>query len=165
MADFWYAIRVRSRSEVIVSSMLGNRGYEVFLPIYESRRKWSDRIKSVRLPLFPGYTFCRFDACQRRAVITTSGILSIIGSGNGPTPINDDELSSIRAIVRSGVAAQPWPFLKEGQRVCVKAGPLAGVEGVVLRVSNRERIVVSITLLGRSVAAEIEQDWITAVHN
>ena len=160
----WYAVRVRSRFEFVTSAVLGERGYETFLPSYRSRRAWSDRMKEVEIPLFPGYPFCRFDAADPYRVLNSPGVVNVISVGPRPLPVDEQEVASIQKICRSGRDAQPWPFLQVGQRVRVECGPLAGTEGIVQEVKSVCRIVVSLTLLQRSVSAEIEREWIRPVN-
>jgi len=159
----WFAIRVRSRCETIASCTLRSKGYEEFVPLYRSRRHWSDRAKYLDLPLFPGYIFCRLDPHDQLPVLTSSGIVSIIGVGKNPEPVNDNEIARIKAIVNSGVLAAPWPFLHAGQKIAVTRGPLTGVEGFLVSVRDQYKVVVSIQLLQRSVAAEIDRDCVQPI--
>jgi transcription antitermination factor NusG len=156
----WYAVRVRSNFEKTVHTVLTGKGYEVFLPAYRTRRRWSDRTKEIEKPLFPGYTFCRFDAHHRLPILTTPGVVAIIGSTAGPIAIAEEEVATVRTMVGSGLLVGPWPFLREGQQVTVVRGPLSGVEGIIVTVKNQYRLVVSISILQRSVSVEIDRDWI-----
>lgn len=155
----WYAIRVRSKFESVASATLRGKGYEEFLPLYCSRRRWSDRIKKLDLPLFPGYVFCRFDVHARLPILTTPGVLAIIGVGKTPVPVSDEEIAAVQAVVRSGLPAQPWPLLTVGSKVFIERGPLAGLEGIALNVDKKYKLIVSVHLLQRSVAVEIEREW------
>ena len=160
----WYAIRTQSKFENLVSAALRGKGYQEFLPLYHSRRRWSDRIKELDLPLFPGYVFCRLDVRERLLpVLTTPGVLAILGAGKTPVPVSDDEIAVVQAIVRSGLPARPWPCLTSGSRVLIEYGPLAGLEGIALRVDKIFRLVVSVHLLQRSVAVEIDRDWVRPI--
>jgi len=156
----WYALRVRSNFEWAVNAVLTGKEYEAFLPTYRTRRRWSDRTKEVEEPLFRGYTFCRFDAARRLPILTTPGVVSIIGSASGPIQVDEREIASVRGMVASGVVVGPWPFLREGQFVSVERGPLAGVEGIIVSFKGQYRLVVSVSLLQRSVAVEIDRDWV-----
>ena len=147
----------------MVCSIARNKGFEEFLPLYESRRRWSDRVKSVELPLFPGYVFCRLDPQYRLPLLTIPGVLHFVGVGKIPAPIDDTEVASIQAAVQSGLLTEPWPFLEVGQRVRLKEGPLAGLEGILVGTSKQQRIIVSVTLLKRSVAVAIDRQWATPV--
>ena len=101
--------------------------------VYRSQRRWSDRVKQLDLPIFPGYLFCRLDVQDRLLpVLSTPAVISIVGAGKKPIPVAEEEISSIRAILQSGLAAQPWPFLDVGSRVYIEAGPLASLEGIMV---------------------------------
>ncbi len=156
----WFAIRVKSNFEKKVAAGLRNKGLEEFLPLYQSRRRLSDRYKTVELPLFPGYLFCRLDLEHRLPLLTTVGFLYIVSVGSKPMPVNEDEIAAVQFVVRSGVPAMPWPSLAPGQRVRLEGGPLCGLEGVVTQVGMRDRICVSVTLLQRGVSVEVDRDWI-----
>lgn len=156
----WYAIQVRCHAEKNVSLMLEARGFQQYLPLYSESSRWSDRVKKLELPLFPGYVFCRLDVPHRRPVVTVPGVVSIVGFGNTFAPIPDEQISAIQSIVHSGLPSGPWPFLQEGERVRVSAGALEGVEGILVRIKSDYRVVVSVALLQRSVAVEIERSWI-----
>lgn len=156
----WYAIRVRPRFERAVSTALSGKGYEQYLPLYHSRRKWSDRAKDLELPLFPGYLFSRFDAQVRLPVLTTPGVISIVGTGKTPVAIPDQEIEAIQTMVTSGLILQPWPQLVVGSRVVIEHGPLKGLEGVALDVKKKYKLFVSVPLLQRSVSVEIDREWV-----
>ncbi len=159
-SDRWYALRVKPRFERVVSASARNKGFEEFLPLYLCRRRWSDRFTSVELPLFPGYVFCRLNPERRLPLLTIPGVFHFVGVGRIPAPIDDTEIGAIQATIRSGLLAEPYPFLEVGQRVKVEEGPLAGLEGFLVEVRKQQRIVVSVTLLKRSVGVEIERPWI-----
>ena len=157
----WFALRVRPRWEKIAAEILRNKGYDEFVPLHKSRRRWSDRYKELELPLFPGYLFCRLSPDAHAPVLTTPGVLYFVGIGRMPLPIEDREIEAVRAILASGLAAEPWPFLRTGSTVRIDDGPLQGLEGILLQLKPRHRLVVSVTLLQRSVAVEIDRDWVT----
>ena len=121
----WFALRTRSNFEKVAAVALENKGMTPYLPTYKSRRRWSDRVVVADKPLFQGYVFCRFDPLNRLPVLTTTGIISIVGCGNEPASIDDQELEAIEAILCSGLATEPCPFLREGQKVRVRRGSLA----------------------------------------
>jgi transcription termination/antitermination protein NusG len=154
----WYALYVRSRHEKVVESGLRGKGYAAFSPFYRTKRRRIDRIAAIDVPLFPGYVFCRFDSNNRLPILTTPGMVRIVGPGNRPEPVDDHEIASIRTIALSGRPVQPWPFLRTGQRIRLEAGPLMGAEGIFLRVKNEYHLVVSITLLQRAVSVVVEKD-------
>jgi transcriptional antiterminator NusG len=155
----WYAVRVRSRSETSVAAYLRNQGLEAFLPTYEDTRRWSDRVRRVELPLFPGYLFCRFDPLVRLPILKAPGVIHVVGVGRQPVPVDDAEIAAVQMVVRSGLPRQPWPYLHVGQRVRVESGALSGLEGVLLNLKGEHRVVVSVTLLQRSVSLEIDTSW------
>jgi transcription antitermination factor NusG len=157
----WYALQVRSRKESYVASQILGQGYECLLPTYKSVRKWSDRVKELEQPLFPGYLFCRFDFQNRRPVITTPGVLQIVGYGRTAIPVSDQEIQALQFAVSSGIPKQPWPYLEVGQRVRVIYGTLTGLEGILVNVKGNHRVVLSVTLLQRSVAMEVESSWVS----
>lgn len=156
----WFALRVKSQCERLVSSAISGKGFEGFLPLYSRRTRWSDRFKSVELPLFPGYVFCRLDPRLRLPVLTIPGVLHFVGIGRVPVPIEPSEIAAVRLAVESGLFTEPWPFLDVGQWVRLEAGPLAGLEGILAEVRNRYRVIVSVTLLQRSVSVEVDRDWV-----
>lgn len=159
----WFALRVRSKHEQVASLHLRSRGYQEFSPSYKVERQWSDRKKETEQSLFPGYVFCRLDAHDRLPVLTVPGVVGIVGFGDGPMSIPEDEVGRVRAMLSSGLVVMPWPFLKVGQTVLIEHGPLAGVEGILQEVKGKYRIVVSINLLQRSVSSEIDRAWVRPV--
>ena len=160
----WYAVRVRSNFEQTTASHLRDRGLEEFCPSYQSERQWSDRKKIIQKSLFPGYVFCRLDPQQRLLLMTTPGVVNLVGFGKEPCPIPDQEIERVRTMVQSGSLVMPWPFLAEGQTVLIEHGPLAGLEGHLQLIKGKSRILVSVTLLKRSVSAEIDRSWVTPVN-
>jgi transcription antitermination factor NusG len=155
----WFAVRVKPQAEHVVATVARYKGFEEFLPVYKARRRWSDRFKWVDLPLFPGYVFCRLNEESRLPILTIPGVLHFVGIGKIPVPIDDAEVAAIRTAIQSGLCAEPWPFMNIGQRVLIEEGPLTGVEGLLIEVRKKQRIVVSVSLLKRSVAVEIERHW------
>ena len=156
----WFALRVKPRAEKVVSTIARHKGFEEFLPLYQSRRRWSDRYMSVELPLFPGYVFCRLNPEHRLPLLTIPGALHFVGLGKIPVAIDDEEIAALRAAMQSGLWAEPWPFLDIGKRVLLEEGPLTGLEGILVEVRKKHRLIVSVTLLKRSMAVEIERDWV-----
>jgi transcription antitermination factor NusG len=159
----WYALVCRPRHEKAVTSALAMKEFESFLPLYRARHKWSDRNKDVELPLFPGYAFCRFDLDDKIHIVSTYGVRSIVGNGRTVLPVDDAEILRLQAVVKSGLPLNPCAFLQTGDKARVEFGPLRGVEGVVVRVKNRDRMVVSVTLLQRSVSVEVDRDWLSTL--
>jgi transcription termination/antitermination protein NusG len=159
----WFAIRVKPNYEKTVAATLKGKGFEEFLPLQRTRRQWSDRIKIVDMPLFPGYLFCRLNLDERMPLLTTPGFLYIVGIGRNPEPVDEAEILAIQSVLRSGLPVKPWPSLVVGERVRIKDGPLRGVEGVLSRIANQHRMYVSVTLLKRSVSVEVNPEWIHPV--
>jgi len=159
----WMAIRVRSRFEKIAAEALRLKGYEYFLPLYRSTRVWSDRTKRLDLPLFPGYLFCRFSVRNRVPVLECPGVMHIVGIGKTPIPVDEDEIAALQKIVHSGLPVAPCDFLQLGQRVRIHSGSLTGVQGILVDMRKRHRIVVSVSLLRRSVAVELDREAVASV--
>ena len=159
----WFAVRTAAGREKAVSAQFQNKGIEEFLPLYKSRRQWSDRTKEIEFPLFPGYLFCRFDFSNRLPILITPGVKLIVGYGKIPVPVSEAEIDSLRRAVSSGAEAMPWPYLSIGQRVRVREGSLTGVEGILLQVKNSWRVVLSVELLRRSVAVELDRGAVAPV--
>lgn len=159
----WFAVQTRSRHENVVAAQLQGKGYETFLPLCKSRRRWSDRVKEIELPLFPGYLFCRFDANDRLPILIIPGVVQIVGVGKKPVAIDEKEISGIQIAVQAGLPRQPWSFEQIGQRVRVEYGPLSGLEGTLVNVRGRHRLILSITLLQRSVAVETDESWVSPI--
>jgi transcription elongation factor/antiterminator RfaH len=159
----WYALQCWLRKESLIAAQLEGQGFECFLPKYKRLREWSDRKKEVEQPLFPGYLFCRFDYTQRRPVVVTPGVLQVVGCGRTPTPIEDGEIQAIQIAVASGVPGQPWPYLEVGERVRIHTGKLSGIEGILVNFKGNHRVVLSVTLLQRSVALEVDLSWVSSL--
>jgi transcription antitermination factor NusG len=159
----WFALQVRSRYENLVTAHLTGMGYESFLPLYMRRRRWSDRFKEIESPLFPGYVFCRLNPFDRRPILMTPGVFFIVGMGKTPVAIDETEIVAIQAAVKSGLPSQPWPFVQIGQRVRIEYGPLCGLDGVLLKFRGHHRLVLSVTLLKRSIAVQVEGAWVTPI--
>lgn len=156
----WFALRVKPRAERVVADVLRGKGYEYFLPMHRERRRWSDRVKTVETPLFGGYVFCRFDVQRRLPVLTSPGVLQVVSIGKVPEPIPDEEIASLKVLVDSNLAIEPWPFLSIGEKVRIVGGPLAGATGVIQSVKDRDRLVVSVTLLQRSISVVVPESCI-----
>ena len=125
----WYAIKVRTKSESLVETLLARKGYECYLPSYTDCRQYSDRIKKAQAALFPGYIFCRLDITQRLPILTTVGVEYFVSFGDEPQPVNEFEINAVRAALGSGLPTQPWPYLRTGDPVRIEVGSLAGDDG------------------------------------
>jgi transcription antitermination factor NusG len=159
----WFGVHTRSNFEKVAETALRNKGLTSYLPTYRSRRRWSDRIVVSDMPLFSGYVFCRFNPLRRLPVLTTPGVAAIVGCGQDPAPIADSEINAIQAVLRSGLATEPCPFLRAGQTVRVVRGALSGVEGTLTKKKSDFRLVISVALLQRSISVEIDREWIKPI--
>jgi transcription antitermination factor NusG len=159
----WYAVHVRSNFERTVSRTLADRGYELFFPAYPAERRWSDRVKQIDVPLFPGYLFCRLDPRHLLPVLSAKGVVQVVGRGATPVPIAEEEINSVKAVLASRLPCAPWPVFVPGQPVVVESGPLMGVQGVLLQTRLPHRLIVSINMLQRSVAVEVDINWVRPV--
>ncbi len=159
----WFALYVKPRHERAIAEALRAKGFEQFLPLYKARRRWSDRVKELEAPLFPRYVFCRFGALDHLRVVTTPGVWCVVGTGKRPVSIPESEMAALQTVVRSGLCAHPWPFLRAGQMVRIDAGPLRGLEGILAASRNAQRLVISVTLLQRSVAVEVDRLYVTPI--
>jgi len=152
----WCAVYTRHQHEKSISEMLEGKGFEVFLPLYESTRRWKDRQKILSLPLFPCYVFVRGAHERRLPVLTTPGVHMIISCGERVVTVPELEIEAIRRAIEGQVKMEPHPFLRCGERVRVVRGSLEGVEGVLTRKKNLYRLVLSVDMLAQSVSVEID---------
>ncbi|MDQ2946759.1 MAG: hypothetical protein M3Y27_12570 [Acidobacteriota bacterium] len=157
----WYALKIRTRSETVALASLDYYGFESYCPQVKTQRKYSDRLKSMIEPVFPGYLFCRFALASKSKVLSSNAVEGIVGFGSQPAPLAASEIEAVRRTVDAGGAAAPVP--KVGARVRVVAGSLRGVEGVLVRENGTTNFVVSIQLLQRSVSLSIEQSAVEGI--
>jgi len=157
-AECWYAVQTRSRFEKAVGAELSAWGIEHFLATFQDVHQWKDRKKVVEVPLFSGYIFVRLQDTEsaRLQVLKTNGIVRILGTGGQIEQVPDFEIESIRQLLGSGKQCYPHPFVREGSWVRMRRGPLAGVEGRLIRVKSQTRLVLSVQLLSQSVATEVD---------
>jgi transcription antitermination factor NusG len=156
----WYALNVKPQHEKSVAEQLTSKSLESYLPLYRAKRRWSDRVKIVELPLFSRYVFCRFDFESRLKVLQIPSIHKIVGFGGQPFPVGDRVIHDLKTVVGSGLPCNPWPFLRVGQRVRICEGPLQGTEGILLREKSGYRVVINVEVLNRAVAVEVERDTV-----
>ncbi|HEV2495931.1 MAG TPA: UpxY family transcription antiterminator [Terriglobia bacterium] len=159
----WYAIHTSHQHEKSVSSLLTQKGFDVFLPLYRAAHRWKDRTQQVSLPLFPGYLFLHGGFDRRLAVLTTPGIHGLVSFGQRPAPIPQSEIDAVRRMVAGNAHCEPHPFLKCGDWIRVKSGPLVGLEGILVRKKNLFRLVLSVELLQQSVAVEVDAHLVERV--
>lgn len=151
----WWAIYTRHQHEKTVADMLTTKGFHVFLPLYESMRRWKDRSKLLSLPLFPCYVFVKGGHERKLQVVSTPGVHMILYHGDQVAVIPEDQMAGIRRLVEGRFRVEPHPFLRCGQRVRVLRGALQGVEGILIRKKNLCRLVLSVDMLAQSVAMEV----------
>ena len=161
----WYAVYTRSRHEKQIRRQLEGNVPECFLPLYEVARRWKNGNALVAYPLFPGYLFVRISFADRMRVVTTPGVVCIVGTRRGPTAIPDQEMDAFRSCFERQIRMEPHPYLRLGRRVRVKAGPFAGMEGVLVRKKGKLRLIVSIDLIARSVAVDIDANDVAPLLN
>jgi transcription antitermination factor NusG len=163
--DQWYALQVRSRWESATATLLCGKGYQTLVPTYKAEKRLRTVSKEMSFPLFPGYVFCQFDVHNRLPILVTPGVLSVVGRGRTPIAVEDAEIEALQRVVSSGLLTEPWPFLEVGQRVRILDGALSGLEGILTSFRGSHRIVVSVSLLCRSVSVEIERSRIEATQS
>lgn len=159
----WYALQVRTRWEHSTSALLCGKGYQTFTPTSTPAKRWNGRSRKLAPTLFPGYVFCQFDVHNRLPVLVTPGVIAIVGRGRVPVPVEDSEIAAIQRLVSSGLQTEPWPYLELGQRVRIEDGVLSGLEGILVCFKGTRRIVLSVSLLRRSVALEIDRASVSPI--
>jgi len=159
----WFALQVRTKHEAGIAEFLRGRGYNPFLPVYRSRKAWSDRIKVVDAPLFPGYMFCRVNIEDRMPILTAPGVIRIVGYNRVPVSVDEAEIQSLQTLATSDLPHQPWPFLRLGEQFQIESGPLQGLKGILIEVRGTHRLVLSVMLLQRSVGVEIDAAFLKLV--
>jgi transcription antitermination factor NusG len=159
----WYAIYTRHQHEKMVAQILTSKGFNTFLPLYATTHRWKDRTKVLALPLFPCYVFLKGDIERRLQIVTTPGIFGLVSSGGQPAAIPNVEIEAIQRVIESGTKVEAYPFLKCGNRVRVKCGPLAGIEGILVRKKSVSRLVLTVEILGTAAAIEVSAFQVEAV--
>jgi transcription antitermination factor NusG len=162
-SSLWYAVYTRPRHEKSIAKQLSQRCIESFLPLYGSVQRWKDRKKLVWLPLFPGYVFVRMSWHNRLAILQLPGVVRFVSFGGSPAEVPEAELQALRAAVEAGARIEPHRYLNEGRRVRVYRGPLQDTEGVLVRKKGTHRLVLSIDLIQRSVAVEVDASDVTPI--
>ncbi len=159
----WYALRTKSRHEKVVRDQLDKQGIEPLLPTVKRLSQWKDRKKEIEVPLFSGYCFVRFSQHEKAPVQKTTGVVEIVGSGQRPEPIPEQEIDALRRLMTSVLPYDPHPYLHEGMKVEVVRGPLQGVQGILLRKEKRHRLVIGVHLIQQAAAVEIDVDDVMPV--
>ena len=162
MTQPWYAVYTRSRWEHRIADALRQKGIEVFLPTYSTQKPTSRGHVEMPPPLFPGYLFCRMDITNRLPVLVVSGVISILGVGKVPESVPENEIDAVRKVMASGLAISPDAVLSPGQSVLVEHGPLKGVTGTLIHTTKESVLLVSISLLNRSVAVRLKPEWVSS---
>jgi transcription antitermination factor NusG len=152
----WFAFRVRPRHEKTVALQLGEKEEHYFLPLIREKRKWANRLSNVDLPLFPGYIFCRASRSALLPILRTTGIIDVLRAGSHPLHVDEQEIHAVKKAVSANVDIEACPYIDSGQKVYVSDGPLTGLVGVVVNFRNARRLVLSMTLLHRSILAELD---------
>jgi transcription antitermination factor NusG len=159
----WYAAYTNPRHEKQVAVQMDRKSIECFLPVYRSVRRWKDRRKELELPLFPGYVFVHIALRDRLQVLQSPGVVQFVSFHGKPAPLESAEIETLRNGLSRNALAQPHPYLKVGRRVRIHSGPMAGMEGVLVRRKDRFRVVLSIHLIQRSVAVEVDESEIEPI--
>src|SRR5579859_1716673 len=161
----WHALYTRHHHENSVARTLAGKGFKVFLPLYAARRQWKDRSKIVTLPLFPCYVFIQGGVRRYLDIVTTPGLHGFVCSAGRPAVIATREIESVRQAVERCVKIEPHPFIHRGDRVRVRFGPLAGIEGILVRKKNFSRLVLAVELLGQAAAVEVDVSTVERVRS
>jgi len=159
----WYAAHTNSRHEKSVAQQLEGNQIPYFLPLYKSVRRWKDRKKQVELPLFPGYVFVHVALRNKLQVLKVPGIVQLISFNGQPAPLPDAEIEALRNGLSRSHSTEPHPYLSVGKKVRVHSGPFAGAEGILIRRKEKFRVVLSIHLIQRSVAVEVDETEIEPI--
>jgi transcription antitermination factor NusG len=152
----WYAAYTCPRHEKRIADQLTNQSLEHFLPLYTAVHRWKNGRALVQLPLFPGYVFVRIALKNRLQILEVPSVVRLVGFNSSPTPLDDAEMNAMRAALENGVTATPYRYLTAGKRVRIKNGPLEGLEGIVIYRKGKLRVVISIEMIMRSMAVDIE---------
>ena len=161
--SWWHALYTRHQHEKVVTQALMGKGFEVFLPQYRAVHQWKDRQKDILLPLFPNYVFIRGGLDRMLSIVTTPGVHSLVSWGARPAVIPSEEIEAVRRLIESPLKVEPHPFLKCGDLVRIKSGPLEGIEGILVRKTRGVRLVLSVEMLSRSAAVEVDVSMVERV--
>ena len=159
----WFALQTKPKNERKVEQLLRQKGYDCFAPTYRLKRRWSDRTVEIDFPLFPGYVFCRFSPSVLGKAISTQGVVRIVGFGGKPAEIAVEEIEALQLLAQSNFLREPWKYLPDGTNVLVETGPLAGVHGIINVDENKRQLIISVTLLQRSVAIQLDENTVISV--
>lgn len=158
----WFAVHVKPRHEKQVALAFEAKGTRHFLPLRHVRTRWADRWKDIQIPLFPRYVFCRIDQREPRVIVTTPGVIDIVRCGRAYAPVEPAEIQLLQAAIHAGLDIEPVDYFAQGTSVIITAGPLNGAAGTVVAYKNSIRLVLNLTLLRRTVLAELDRNWVSA---
>jgi len=161
----WYALYTRHQCERVVSQALSAKGFDAFLPQYRAIHRWKDRRKELLLPLFPNYVFIRGGLDRMLNILTTPGVHSLVAWAGRPANIPQEEIDAVRRLVDSSLRVEPHPFLKCGDWVRIKSGPLEGIQGILVRKKSAFRLVLSVEMLARSASVEVDISVVERIRN
>lgn len=156
----WYAFRVRPRHEKAASVQMREQGHVEFLPLIREQRRWGNRTAQVDVPLFAGYIFCQAQRSTMYSILNLPAVVDVVRAGSHPIPAASEEIEGLKCAIDGNLRLEPWNYTEVGQPVCIKSGPLAGLRGIVVEVRQTQRLVLSVSLLRRSVLVEIDRDAI-----
>jgi transcription antitermination factor NusG len=161
--ESWFALQTKPRNEKKVDYLLKQKGYQSLTPIYRQKRKWSDRTVEIELPLFPMYVFCRFNPATLGKIVSIRGVLRVVEFGGKLAEVAVEEVEALQILAESNFLREPWRYLPEGTLVRVETGPLAGIQGIICTSENKRQLIISITLLQRSVAVQLDDSTVVSV--
>jgi transcription antitermination factor NusG len=159
----WFALQTKSRNEKKVERLLTHKGYECCLPMYRQKRRWSDRVIEVELPLFPMYVFCRFNPSSTGKAISTPGVTRIVGFGGQPAEMEVTEIEALQLLGKSSLLREPWAYVPNGTLIQVETGPLTGVQGIFYSSEDKRRLVISVTLLQQSISVQLDKNTVVSL--
>ena len=164
MAEQWFALQVRGSTEASTGLLLEQVGIPFYLPTLPSKRRWSDRVKLIAAPLFPGYLFAHFDYDKRHVINDIPHRISIVGIGQKAHPITESEIGTVRLMIESGLEVQAHnAILRVTDEVKIQFGAFAGRTGTIARINAQDRLVVNIPAMHRAVSVELDRDWLEKV--
>jgi transcription antitermination factor NusG len=162
-AEPWFALQTKSRHEKKVDYLLKQKGYQCLTPTYRQKRKWSDRTVKIELPLFPMYVFCRFNPTALGQIVSIRGVLRAVEFGGKLAEVAAEEIEALQMLALSNLLREPWQYLPQGTSVRIETGPLAGIQGFICMSENKRQLIISVTLLQRSVAVELDGSTVVSV--
>ena len=161
--ESWFALQVAPRHEKKVAYLLEYKGHESFVPTSRVRRNWSDRVKSIDQPIFPGYVFCRIQKTGSGLVLATPGVVRVVSFGGKPSPVSNEEIEALQRISHAGGEVSPYPYTRIGQKVQITRGVFTGVIGVIVQVRNQHRLVVNVDTIMKAISITIDASEVAPV--